>query len=75
MNATSEIRAALHAIQAVAAAMEELREVPSGHLYAGLCGRVTLVEYTWVIDRLVGAQLVDRRGDLLRWVGPGGKQL
>ncbi len=71
MSKTSEAIAAVRIAQAVAGAIRDLREVPSGHLYARLMGVMTLQQYEQVIDLLVDAQLVERApSHLLRWIGP-----
>jgi hypothetical protein len=72
MGTTKEqIKAVLGVIRAVADAIKELGEVPSGHLYASLMGQLSLSEYEQVIDILVRGGLVHRgAGYLLIWVGP-----
>ena len=70
----SKSAAALHAVRiahAVAETIRELREVPSGHLYARLMGVMDLRQYEQVIDLLIDARLVERApAHLLRWIGP-----
>lgn len=69
MNATDRARvASLSIVQAVAEAIRELGSVPSGHLYAQLMGKLTLDQYTQIIDVLKGAGLVTESGHLLTWV-------
>ncbi len=71
MSHTSEAIAVVRVAQAVAEAIRDLREVPSGHLYARLMGVMTLQQYEQVIDLLVDAHLVERTpSHLLRWIGP-----
>lgn len=68
---TDEARAALAIVQAVAETIRELREVPSGHLYASLMGRLTLDQYNRVIGLLKRSGLVEEpSAHLLRWVEP-----
>jgi hypothetical protein len=67
---TQAVEAALHILQALAEAIHDLREVPAGHLYAQVCSKLTLQDFDAAIARLVGADLVRRNGDVLRWVGP-----
>lgn len=55
---------------AVAEAIRELGEVPSGHLYARVMGKMTLENYNAVIDALKGAGLVEETNHILKWVGP-----
>lgn len=71
MSHTSEAIAVVRIAQAVAETIRDLREVPSGHLYARLMGVMTLQQYEQVIDLLIDAHLVERTpSHLLRWIGP-----
>ena len=71
MSKTTEAIAAVRVAQAVAEAIRDLREVPSGHLSARLMGVMTLQQYEQVIDLLIEARLVERTpSHLLRWIGP-----
>jgi hypothetical protein len=60
--------AALNVTAALAAAIRELGQVPSGSLYAHVMGRIDLETYERMISMLVGAGLIRKRGDLLVWV-------
>lgn len=64
--------AALKAIGvAIGEAIREVGEVPSGHLYAMLMGKIGLSAYQSIIGSLVRAGLVKQRADhMLVWVGP-----
>lgn len=44
--------------------------MPSGHLYAYVCGAVDLPTYNRMIDTLKGAKLVAERNHVLTWIGP-----
>lgn len=66
---TKEVQGALNVIRAVADAIKELKEVPSGHLYAQLTGKMDLATYNRIIATLVGAGLVKEENHLLTWVG------
>jgi len=55
---------------AIAESIQQLGEVPSGHLYAAVMGSTDLLTYERVVGLLVRSGLVARRGDLLIWVGP-----
>ena len=74
MNATQptkeELKAALHMLVAVAEAIREAKSVPSGHLYAMLCGKVDAAGYERMIGQLKGAGVVEERNHLLVWCGP-----
>jgi hypothetical protein len=71
MSKTSEAIAAVRVAHAIAAAIRNLGEVPSGHLYARVMGVMDLRQYEQVIDLLIDARLVEREpSHLLRWIGP-----
>ena len=65
-----QVQGALAITRAVADAIKSLGEVPSGHLYAHLMGKLSLNEYTQVIGILKRAGLVTESSHLLKWVGP-----
>lgn len=62
--------AALQMAAAVAAAIQALGEVPSGHLYARLMGHMSLQSYESIVRSLKGAKLVEEKNHLLCWTGP-----
>jgi hypothetical protein len=64
------LAAGVQAIAAVAEAIRGLGEVPSGTLYAHVCGTLSLDAYRRVIGILKRAGLVSEENHLLRWVGP-----
>lgn len=70
MATKQQVQASVNALLAIAEAIRELGEVPSGELYARLMGHMDLETYESFIRRLVGAKLVENRGHLLVWVGP-----
>ncbi len=55
---------------AVGDAIRELGEVPSGHLYAQLMGRLSFDSYNHIIGLLKQAGLVSEKHNLLTWIGP-----
>lgn len=70
MTNKEKVSAALRIIQAIAEAIREVGTVPSGHLYATLCGRLSLTDYEFCIGRLKSAGLVSESANVLRWIGP-----
>ncbi len=57
-------------VMAVAEAIRDLKEVPEGHLYAHLMDKFSLPTFTSIIDLLITAGKVERRGDhMLIWRG------
>ena len=65
----NDVKAALGILRAVADAIRELGEVPSGHLYAHLMSKVSLEQYEQVIGILKQAGLITESNHLLTWVG------
>lgn len=58
-------------VKAIAAAIMEAGEIPSGHIYASLKGQMSLDEYNLAISVLVRANLVEKKAShLLVWKGP-----
>ncbi len=64
-----QVEAAIGIIRAVADAIKELKEVPSGHLYAHLCGNLSLNEYNQIIEILQKSRLIIVKSNLITWVG------
>jgi hypothetical protein len=62
------VTAAFNIHLAVAEAIRALGEVPSGHLYARVCDKLTLDQYQRIIATLVESGRVTNSGHLLRWV-------
>ena len=66
----SDIQAAIAVIVAVGDAIRELRQVPSGELYARMMEHLSLENYQKVIETLKGAGLVrEEQSHLLVWIG------
>lgn len=66
----AQTKAAFAATIAVTEAIRELGEIPSGHMYARLCDKMSLECWERMEKIIVGTGLVEKRGDLLVWVGP-----
>ena len=69
-----QAKAGLSLVMAVAETIQDLGEVPSGHLYAALMSRMSIDQYTRVIDILKKAELIKESNSLLTWVGPTSKR-
>lgn len=65
-----QVKAMLGAVHALAEAIRDLGSVPSGHLYARVCGHLSLEAYTTFIGVLKKAGQVEEKNHLLIWVGP-----
>ena len=71
MPTPQELKAGTAMIMAVAETVRECREVPSGTIYAGLMGRVSLEGYQKIVGILTNAGLIAvDRSRLVRWTGP-----
>jgi hypothetical protein len=71
MTATKEqLKAGFNVIVAVTEAIREAKEIPAGTLYAVLMGKVDIQGFEKIVSIVTGSGLVEKRGDLLRWVGP-----
>lgn len=66
------VQSAIQIAKAVADTIREAGSVPSGHLYAVLCGLLTLEQYQRVIEVLKSTGLVIESNHLLTWVEPTG---
>jgi hypothetical protein len=64
-----QVAAYIELVRAVAEAIKELKEVPSGHLYARLMHVIDLEMYTNIINLLKREKLVEERNYVLYWVG------
>ncbi len=65
-----EVRAALGAVLALSEAIRGLGEVPSGVLYANVCGHLSINAYEGAVGVLKRAGLVSEANHVLRWIGP-----
>lgn len=65
-----QLTAGFNIVVAVTEAIREAKEIPAGTLYAVLCGKVDMQAFDKIVRIIVGSGLVERRGDLLRWIGP-----
>ncbi len=66
---TAKDKAAMRVVLAVGETIRELGSVPSGYLYAGLMGKMSLGQYQGIIHCLKAAKLISERGHLLTWIG------
>lgn len=66
----AQVKAAFSATLAITEAIRECGQIPSGHLYARLCDRMSLEAFEKMTRLIVGSGLVEKRGDLLVWIGP-----
>jgi hypothetical protein len=66
-----QIAAACRSVQAIAEAIRELKQVPSGHLYARVMAYISINQYEKFISILESGKLIRRDpSGLLTWIGP-----
>lgn len=71
MNSDKQLDAAMNAVVALTEAIRQLKQVPSGHLYAQVMGVMSIDQYEALITIILRTGLVERdQSSLLRWVGP-----
>ena len=70
LTTKERVKAAIEVARAIANTIRELREVPSGHLYAQLMGHLSLEQYQAIIDSLERAKLIKIENHLITWIGP-----
>ncbi len=64
------LKAGFMVVATVAEAIRVAGRIPSGALYAILCGKMTLQEYERVIQILKNTDLVKEEHHELTWIGP-----
>ncbi len=65
-----QVQSAFQVCAALAEAIREVREIPSGELYGQILGVCDLETFEGAIRLLVRSSLVTRRGQVLVWSGP-----
>jgi hypothetical protein len=72
MNATKEtVNSAVNVVLAVSEAIRELGRVPSGQLYAHLCGKFSLSQYESILSILERAGVIQvSNAKEIVWTGP-----
>jgi hypothetical protein len=69
-DADRRTEAVIRTLLAVRDCIRELGSVPSGELYARLCGHMSLETYESIIQTMINARVVRRSNHLLTWIGP-----
>ena len=64
---SSEIKAGLQTIMLIADAIKEAGAIPSGHLYAAVCGKLSMTAYEKIIDILKNSGVIREQGHVLIW--------
>lgn len=66
-QAASQAKAAIEIMRAIADTIRELKQVPSGHLYARVMGFMSLDRFNQIIAILKDAGLIEETNHLLVW--------
>lgn len=66
----AQMLAAFELVVIVGQAIRELKEIPSGHLYAQLMGKLTLSQYESILNTLKRAKMIKIEYHLITWIGP-----
>lgn len=66
---SEHLKLAFDLVVAMAGIVKSKKEIPSGHLYAMVMGTFNLDEYQKIEGFLLHTGLVEKKGDLLKWVG------
>jgi hypothetical protein len=64
-----QIVAAIKVTLAIAETIKELGSVPSGELYALLCGKMSLNQYQIIIGNIERAGMITVKNNLITWIG------
>jgi hypothetical protein len=67
MATKEQAKALIQIVQAIADTIKELKEVPSGVLYAHLMGKMSLDNYQYIIGILKESGKVKESNHLLSW--------
>ena len=62
-----QLKAGFAALQALAEAIRELKQIPSGHLYARVMNYMDINAYEKAIRMLCNSGVIRQDGDLLKW--------
>lgn len=65
-----DIRRSMMLVVAIGNAIQEAGSIPSGHLYAMLCGKLDINTYNTAIAILIKSKVVKSENHLLIWIGP-----
>ena len=66
----TQITSGIMVIKALAEAIREAKQIPSGHLYAAVMGQMDLPRFLQIVDILKRGGLVEEKYNLLIWKGP-----
>jgi hypothetical protein len=64
-----QVAAVTKIVVAVGAAIREVKQIPSGHLYSTVCDILTLDQYNSVLDKLKQAKVIKVENHLITWIG------
>ena len=65
----AKVEAAIGILRALTEAIRDLGQVPNGHLYANLMGKMSFEDYSMAIEIIKGSGLIKEVVNELIWVG------
>lgn len=65
-----QAKAMIGVIHIISETIRELKQVPSGYLYAQVMNHVTATQYAKILEILTNAQVITISNHLITWVGP-----
>jgi hypothetical protein len=66
-----QVKAWIILIHELGCVIREAGQIPAGHLYAPLTGKLSLAHFQTAIKCLKNAGVVKEKNHLLFWIGPG----
>jgi len=70
MTTKEQVKATIETVRAVADTIRDLKQVPSGELYAQVMQFMDLATYQRIVEVLKRAGLVVESNHMLKWNGP-----
>lgn len=68
MSEHKSIQAMLMATIAIGDAIHKLGQIPEGHLYAQVMGKLTLDQFNMATETLIKQKLIQRKNNVLSWI-------
>lgn len=63
-----ELLAVIETVRTIGLAIKQAGNIPSGHLYAQVCGAMSLETYNFCISKLKEAKVIEEKNYLLTWI-------
>ena len=69
-NASTQRAAAFQILAAITETIRDLKQVPSGELYARLMGHMSFEAYQRILQTVQNTGLITVKGHMITWTGP-----